>query len=133
MNRQVSVLIVDDEWLIRDCISAFLEDEGCTVSTAVSAEGALLRLGDIAPTVCITDMRLPGMNGEAFILSAHEICPSTHFLIHTGADYILADELLAIGMTSSDVLLKPVHDLSLITSWIRGVITDRSSGNARID
>ena len=130
MNRQVIVLVVDDESMIRDCISAFLEDEGCTVITSVSAEEALLRIGDIAPAVCITDMLLPGMNGESFILNAHEICPGTHFLIHTGALYILSDELRAIGMTPSDVLLKPVHDLSLIMARITCLISDRSSGNA---
>jgi DNA-binding response OmpR family regulator len=121
MSKNMNVLIVDDDVMIRDCMAAFLEDEGFTVHTSASAEEALSSLSSIKPSVCITDLRLPGMNGEMFIQNAHEISPHSHFMIHTGSAYILADELRGLGMGPDDVLLKPVHDLSLLASRVMSI------------
>jgi DNA-binding NtrC family response regulator len=118
MNRNIHILIVDDDAMIRDCMTAFLEDEGFTVQAASSAEDALRSIAALKPVVCITDMRLPGMSGELFILNANSACPGTHFMIHTGSSYILTDELRDIGMAFDDVMLKPVHDLTLLSKRI---------------
>jgi len=121
MKCAIQILIVDDDEMIRDCMTAFLEDEGFSVHTSASAEEALMSISALNPAVCITDMRLSGMNGELFIRKAYETCPQTRFMIHTGSAYVLTDELRAIGMDSDDVLLKPVHDLSLLTSRVLAV------------
>lgn len=118
MKRDLHILIVDDDVMIRECMTAFLEDEGFFVHTSASAEDALVSIVGVNPAVCITDLRLLGMNGELFIQKACRLCPKTHFMIHTGSAYVLADELRAIGMDAGDVLLKPIHDLSLLAKRI---------------
>jgi DNA-binding response OmpR family regulator len=118
-DADIRVLLVDDDEMIRDCMTAYLEDEGFTVHCAVSAEEALETIAALCPTVCISDLRLSGMNGEEFISKAFLLCPDTGFLIHTGLQYRLSVELRAIGMTSDDVLLKPMHDLSKLVNKIR--------------
>lgn len=115
----INVLLVDDDEMIRDCMAAYLDDEGFSVHSAASAEEALATIADIRPAVCISDMRLPGMNGEEFISRAHALCPATGYLLHTGMVYALSDELRAIGMTGDDILLKPIHDLSKLVDKIR--------------
>ena len=120
-NSAITVLLVDDDEMIRDCVGAYLEDEGFSVHGADSGEAGLEVVYTLRPAVCISDMGLPGMNGEEFILSAHALCPGTGYLLHTGMFYSLSDELLAIGMTSEDVLLKPVHDLSKLVTTIRRI------------
>ncbi|HIJ87333.1 MAG TPA: response regulator [Desulfuromonadales bacterium] len=117
-NPAITVLLVEDNDMIRECITAYLEDEGFTVHSYVTAEQALERIVAINPVVCISDMRLPGMDGESFILKAHTLCPVTSFLLHTGILYTLSDELRDIGMTDGDVLLKPIHDLSKLVKRI---------------
>ena len=117
-NFDISVLLVDDDQMIRDCIEAYLEDEGFGVHGAACAEEALESIVSICPAVCISDMRLSGMDGEEFIIKAHTLCPATGYLLHTGMMYSLSDELRAIGMTADDVLLKPVHDLSKLVNKI---------------
>jgi CheY-like chemotaxis protein len=126
MKRAIQILIVDDDEMIRECMTAFLEDEGFPVHTSASAEEALMSISALNPAVCITDMRLPGMSGELFIRKAIEICPQTHFMIHTGSAYVLTDELRAIGLDSDDVLLKPVHDLSLLTSRVLAIAAGKN-------
>lgn len=118
-GNDISVLLVDDDDLIRDCVTAYLEDEGFRVHGATSAEVALELCPRIHPVVCISDMRLPGMDGEKFIIAAHALCPATRFFIHSGMLYTLSDELKALGMTAEDVLLKPVHDLSKLVEKIK--------------
>ncbi len=120
-HADITVLLVDDDELIRDCVTAYLEDEGFSVSVAASAEEALESLVDIHPAVCISDMRLPGMNGEEFICRAHLLCPDTGYLLHTGMLYTLSDELRSLGMSPDDVLLKPVHSLSMLVQKIKRV------------
>lgn len=120
-NADITVLLVDDDEMIRDCITAYLDDEGFTVHGVASGEAGLELIATLLPDVCISDLRLPGMNGEEFILRAHAVSPATVYLLHTGALYSLADELCAIGMTPDDVLLKPVHELSQLVIKIRRI------------
>jgi DNA-binding NtrC family response regulator len=120
-NFAITVLLVDDTEMIRECVTAYLEDEGFTVHSYTTAEQALEAIAAISPAVCISDMRLPGMNGEDFIVKAHALCPVTGYLLHTGMLYTLSDELRAIGMTDGDVLLKPIHDLSKLVKKIKHI------------
>jgi CheY-like chemotaxis protein len=115
----INILLVDDEEMIRDCVAAYLEDEGFTVHCAESGEEALAMIAPLRPQVCISDLRLPGIDGGEFIVKAHALCPDTGFMLHTGMLYTLSDELRALGMTADDVLLKPIHDLGRLVSKIR--------------
>ena len=118
-NTDITVLLVDDDEMIRDCVTAYLEDEGFSVHGADSGEAGLALIASLRPTLCMSDMRLPGMNGEEFVMQAHTLSPATRYLLHTGMLYSLSDELLGIGMTSEDVLLKPIHDLSKLVDIIK--------------
>jgi two-component system OmpR family response regulator len=132
-NADISVLLVDDDEMIRDCVAAYLEDEGFSVHSADSAEAALDSIAALSPSVCISDLRLPGMNGDEFIIRAHSLCPATGYLLHTGMLYSLSDELRAIGMTFEDVLLKPIHELSLLVDKILQIVAkqgEKRNGNA---
>ena len=124
-NADIKVLLVDDDKMIRDCIMAYLEDEGFTVHCADSGETGLESISFLRPLVCISDMRLPGMDGEEFIVKAHAISPATGYLLHTGMLYSLSDELRAIGMNSDDILLKPIHELAKLVDKIRHIAAAR--------
>lgn len=124
MGKNIDILIVDDDAMIRDCLVAFFEDEGFNVHTSSSAEAALVSIESLQPDICITDLRLPGMNGELFIQNAHGICPDSHYMIHTGSSYVLAHELRTLGMNSDDVLLKPVHDLLQLSSRLKKIVSN---------
>lgn len=121
----ISVLLVDDDSLIRECLMAYFEDEGFCVFSACSGEQALKLVAEIRPAVCISDLKLPGMNGDEFILASHRLSPETRYMLHTGMLFSLTDELRATGMTVDDVLLKPVHDLSKL---VRKIMNTVSSG-----
>jgi DNA-binding response OmpR family regulator len=126
MSDTISVMVIDDDRIIRECVAAFLEDEGFVVTTAESGEEGLKMLRSVSPDVCITDLRLPAMNGREFIVAARHIAPDTGFLIHTGAVFIITDDLVAAGLSQTDILNKPIHDMGQLTARIRANV--KSSG-----
>jgi len=120
------LLIVDDEEQIRRLIMEFLEDyEAFDIRGAGSGEEGLQVLSQVPADLCVVDLRLPGMDGEAFILAAHGqgLCP--RFLLHTGSvDHTLSDELLAVGVTDQDVFIKP-NDLERLVDRIQELLKSR--------
>lgn len=111
-TEQISILLVDDDEAIRESLGAFFEDEGFAVSYAASGEEALTQITTLQPTLCMTDMGLDGMQGDTFILKAHAVSPTTRYLVYSGLPYTPSAELQALGMTTADVLVKPVTDFT---------------------
>lgn len=64
--RPVSVLVVDDDALIRDVLSDILEDRGFSVETASNGAEALKKLRGIRPDVILLDLNMPVMDGREF-------------------------------------------------------------------
>lgn len=115
-----NILVIDDEESIRESLGAYLEDHNFQVSSAGSAEQALVMLGQRHFDLAVVDMRLPGESGDAFILAAAKAYPELRYLVHTGSvEFRLTPELAEQGIRSEDVYLKPLHDLSLLVDGIR--------------
>jgi len=108
-------MVVDDEESIRHSIASFLEDEGHRVLMADSMESAMEIIKSHPVSGAVVDIRLPGKDGNAFMLEAVKIRPDIKFVVHTGsADYTPSEEIKAIGVTHDKVLIKPVPDLNII-------------------
>ena len=113
-------LILDDEDSIRQSIAAFMEDEGYVVFQAESAEQALeiVRIHPIDDAV--VDIRLPGIDGNSFMLEARKIRPDIKFVVHTGsADYLPPKAIQALGVTPDKILIKPARNLSVICNALK--------------
>lgn len=119
----LAILVVDDELAVRDNLAAYLEDEGMHVTQAESGEQALERVAEGGEfSVCVMDMRLPGMDGNATILALHALRPELRFLVHTGsANYALPPALRDIGMSAAQVFMKPLADMAILANAIREV------------
>lgn len=112
----ITILIVDDEVLLRNSLRDYFEDTGFTVLTANSGEEALqlLRTG-ARVDACTVDIRLPGMTGNQFIAEAHALNPGLKFLVYTGSwNYELPAELNRLGLGPEQVFNKPCMDLDCI-------------------
>ena len=121
------VLIVDDEEMIRENLTAYLEDEGLRVAAFETVAGALGWLRDGDPCrVCIMDMRLPDMDGNAAIRVLHDLYPEMEFLIHTGSSsYSLPEDLRAMGLDDSRVYRKPLDDMAPLAAAVRTLAAPR--------
>ena len=115
-----SVLVVDDETIVRDNLMDFFEDEGYNVYGVSDAEQGLEFLRNSSIDACVVDMRLSGMSGNEFIARAMETGDKRVYIIHTGsADYRLPDRLMALGITGDNVFVKPVRDMEILAKALK--------------
>jgi DNA-binding response OmpR family regulator len=109
------VLVVDDERVIADTLSAILTKHGFAVMTAYSAKTALELANVTRPDLLISDVAMPEMNGiELAIAMVHSI-PDCKILLFSGqastAD--LLETARHAGHTFT-LILKPIHPTDLL-------------------
>ncbi|SCX08186.1 hybrid sensor histidine kinase/response regulator [Agrobacterium rosae] len=84
-DRQLRILMVDDDALIAMSSVDMLEDLGHEVVEASSGKQALEILANAAPfDLLVTDFSMPGMNGAELSRKARELVPNLPILIATG-------------------------------------------------
>ena len=90
---KLSVLVVEDEPLIRMATVDMLEELGHSASEAGAAEEALDMLDESQPDIVLTDLGLPGMDGETFCHEIRRRWPTVAIIFATGMDKgpVLAD------------------------------------------
>jgi DNA-binding NtrC family response regulator len=121
-RRKMRVLIIDDETSIRTSMSEFFEDFGFEVNAVGSAEAALAAIAEQVFDVAVVDIRLPGIDGDALIIKAHDLAPALRFIIHTGSvEYRLSSVLKAIGVRRDHIFIKPVNDLASLVTAIQAL------------
>ncbi|KQS85016.1 transcriptional regulator [Rhizobium sp. Leaf453] len=117
----ITVLIVEDEVLIRMDIAAFLENEGFTVHEASTADDAISLLNanpDIR--VMFTDIDMPGtMDGLKLAAAVRDRWPPVQIIITSGHRQ-LTDQLLPI---QGRFFSKP-YEHSRIISAIREMVAE---------
>ena len=57
------ILIVDDELILRESLSAWLERDGYNMDTAASGEEALEKVKDTRFDILLVDIKMEGMSG----------------------------------------------------------------------
>lgn len=125
MGNTKRIAVIDDEQMIRMNLKDFLEDEGFEVSIFASAEEALKGFENERFAVAIVDIRLPGINGNRFILQAHKLYENTNFIIHTGSTaYMIPNELKDVVPLKS-LFIKPVFDMSLIVERVKELLKNQ--------
>jgi CheY-like chemotaxis protein len=71
MNRLAHILVVEDDFAIRETVTEVLESEGFRVSSASNGAEALARLDetDALPGLILLDLMMPVMDGWEFRLA----------------------------------------------------------------
>lgn len=117
-GRQITVLFVEDEALIRISAADFLQDSGLTVVEAGSAKEALAAVDDdVRIDIAVTDVHLPEMSGPQLVLKIREILPDLPVVFATGD----SDVPEAEGLSKTALITKP-YDYEALASLIRGMV-----------
>ncbi len=107
MNKSISVLIVDDEPVLRELVAFILLDKGFQVSEAGSGNAAFQMLTHERFDVVVSDIRMPDGNGVELLQKINrmkEAKPAV-FLV-SGYSEISPEEAKKLG--AQDLLNKPV-------------------------
>lgn len=106
-KTQNSVLIVDDEPLIRETLTEFLGQEGFDVTPCPDGEEALRQAEGHRFDVALCDVQLPGMDGLELLDRLLRLSPQTFVLLITA--YATVDNAVqAFQRGAQDYLMKPI-------------------------
>jgi DNA-binding NtrC family response regulator len=113
--KNLRILLVDDDELIRDSLSLAFENRGCHLQAHETAEQALETLQNEHFDIIISDFKLPGIDGLTFFQSAAAACPdSINILITAYREKEVACEARRIGV--HDFIEKPFSPRKLISA-----------------
>lgn len=106
MPEQLTIAIVDDEQDMRESISQWLSLSGYQTKTYPSAEEALKEIQPDYPGIVISDIKMPGIDGIAFLKRLQKADNALPVIMITGhGDVAMAVEAMQIG--AYDFLEKP--------------------------
>ncbi len=115
MNNHVkkTVLVIEDEPIIRQAISDFLEDSNYQVIQAEHGRRGIELFRQNTPDVVLTDLRMPIMGGREVLSILNEEFPETPVIVVSGVGDI-RDAIDAVHLGAWDYIIKPVQDIEII-------------------
>jgi class 3 adenylate cyclase len=110
-----TVLVVDDEAVVREVICSVLKEEAYGIIEAANGDDALKLLARSKPDLIISDVKMPGMDGNKLleIVKADESYKHIPFILITGQD---SESLKLEGLSAGadDYLSKPFNSKELV-------------------
>lgn len=107
-----TILVVDDDQIILDSLSALLESDGYRVHTAGTVDDAVRLLGSQAIDIVMADVNIPGGSGFELLHLIRKRFRETVAIMMTGYGTI-ESAVEAIKMGAHDYLTKPIDDQEL--------------------
>jgi len=125
MPTRGRILIVDDEANARAALSEILRDEGYATETAADGFKALGKLDEFSPDVILTDLKMPGLDGIAFMEKAKSAAPGAVFVVMTAFGTIHS-AVTAVKKGAENYLTKPLEYEAL------SAVVERAMEKARL-
>jgi DNA-binding NtrC family response regulator len=124
MNTRTSILIVDDEKVVRDSLTRWFLEDGYQVGAAENATDALRQMQAQRWDIILLDIKMPGMDGMELQGRIREIDPqATIIFITAHASVDTAVQALKLG--AFDYVTKPV-DPDYLSHLISNAVKQRA-------
>jgi signal transduction histidine kinase len=107
------ILTIDDEKVIRQSISNFLEDFDFNVIQAENGRVGLEVFEQKKPDLVLVDLRMPEVDGLDVLAKISKDSPDTPIIVVSGTGMI-TDTIEALHLGAWDYILKPVEDMSIL-------------------
>ncbi len=124
MTKKKTLLIIDDEVSIRECLMSFFEDEGFIVFIASDGDEGLQIYFNEKIDLVLTDLRMPKKDGIEVMRIIHSHDPSVPMIVVSGAGQ-KEDIITALRMGAKDYITKPIDDLDMISHTVRQVLENK--------
>jgi DNA-binding NtrC family response regulator len=115
-----NILVVDDDQVIRDCLTDFLKTEGFKTGVAATVKAASVELEKQDYALVITEINLPDGDGFQLLDLVRHNYPQTVVIVITGYGTI-ESAVRAIKTGAYDYLTKPINDDELRLAVTRAI------------
>lgn len=114
MSAQPSrILTIDDEPLVREILTAYLEDSGFAVSEAGDGQTGIEKIRHEPPDLVLCDLRMPGVDGLQVLATVTREFPELPILVVSGMGGI-SDVIQALKLGAWDYVTKPIEDMTVL-------------------
>jgi DNA-binding response OmpR family regulator len=110
--NKLQVLIVDDEWNMRNLIRIYLTKEGITTREASTGHEALTLLKQQNFDLILLDVMMPDMDGWQVCKAVREVSSIPILMLTARSE--TKDKVLGLGIGADDYLTKPFEPEELI-------------------
>ena len=105
MDANARVLVVDDEPMVRDVLSRYLERNGFEVDAAADGEGALAAFDARRPDLVLLDLMLPRVDGFEVFRRIRARADSPVIMITARGE--TTDRIVGLDVGADDYISKP--------------------------
>ena len=119
-----TILVVDDDQLMRRSVSIGLRDAGYSTATAGSGEEALAKARAVQPQLVLLDIGLPGMDGLETMRALRQSFDAP--IIFVTARRRELDEIVGLELGADDYVTKP-FDIDVLLARVRAVLRRASA------
>ncbi len=119
--QKASILVIDDEEVVRLLFQSLLEEEGHPTFLAENGHQGVQLLVKHTPPLVLVDKNLPDISGLDLIAEQKQRHPNTEFIMITG--YASLDSAVkAMEMGAFSYLTKPFSDMDVVMDRIRAAL-----------
>jgi len=119
VNRQSRVLVVDDEPMVLEVVTAYLERDGYRVSTATNGSEALAAVESMRPDLLVLDVMLPEIDGFDLLGRIRRTSDMPVILLTARTEE--PDRVLGLELGADDYVVKPFSPREL-AARVRSVL-----------
>jgi FixJ family two-component response regulator len=116
-NPPQTVSVVDDEPVIASTLAAILNASGFQATAFTSPEDAIKAAEREGPSVLISDVVMPGMNGVDLAIHLRSLYPKCKVLLFSGQ--AATREIIDLAKNAGhdfELLAKPIHPKDLLAA-----------------
>jgi len=129
-QKQVNVLVVDDESAIREMIRFALSKSGMSVKCAASGKEALTKINEKSPDILLLDWMMPNMSGPELTRRLRKEPLTSHIpIIMLTAKMSEDDKVVGLNSGADDYIVKPFSPRELVAR-INAVLRRAEPGDA---
>ena len=107
------ILTIDDEDLVREILTAYLEDSGFEVIQASDGQTGIDLIRRQSPDLVLCDLRMPGMDGLQVLAAVTRDFPELPILVVSGLGG-MSDAIQALKLGAWDYVTKPIEDMAVL-------------------
>ncbi len=106
MSGEQTLLIVDDDEMLRQQLTRAITARGLRVVSAANFDQAVEQLGELSPDLAVVDLRMPGESGLEVLREIKGRSPATKSIVLTGYGSI-ANAVEAMRLGAVNYVTKP--------------------------